>query len=93
MGSSLTVLDYSEHTIAGTTVSFNCSQPREVLLGSNSTTCMDNGRWEPDPSQIMCKGIKIQERLFTLCHSIIIIVIVEAFFYYNNKKILECIMR
>ena len=50
--------DYSEPAIAGTTLSFNCSQPEEVLIGPNTTTCMYNGRWVPDPlqPQISCKG-------------------------------------
>ena len=53
--------DYSELAIVGTMLSFNCSQPEEVLIGPNTTTCMDNGRWVPDPLQlqISCKGMYI----------------------------------
>ena len=57
--SSLNVLDYNKSgpAIVGTTVSFNCSMPGEVLTGSNTSTCIDIGQWEPDPRQINCKGI------------------------------------
>ena len=62
MGSSLHILNYTdlELVVVGTTVSFNCSKANEVLIGPNTATCMDNGRWEPDPSQLQnltsCKG-------------------------------------
>ena len=62
VGSSLYILNYTdlELAVVGTTVSFNCSKANEVLIGPNTTTCMDNGRWEPDPSQLQnltsCKG-------------------------------------
>ena len=56
----LNVQNYSEPPIVGTTLAFNCSQPEEVLIGPNTTTCMDDGRWVPDPFQlqISCKGIE-----------------------------------
>jgi hypothetical protein len=53
--SSLNVQNYSEPATVGTTISFNCSRPEEVLIGPNMVTCMDDGQWEPDP-QISCKG-------------------------------------
>ena len=54
---SLSVLDYSEPALVGTTVSFNCSQPEEKLIGPNSTQCMEDGRWAPDPFELIsCKG-------------------------------------
>ena len=54
------VHDYSEPAIVGTMFSFYCSQPEEVLIGPNTTTCMDDGQWVPDPLQlqISCKGIE-----------------------------------
>ena len=59
MGSSLYVLDYSKPAFVGTMVSFNCSQPKEELVGPNSAQCMEDGQWVPDPNQlqISCKGI------------------------------------
>ena len=58
MGPSLYILGYSEPAVVGTTVSFNCSQPGEVLTDPNTATCMEDGQWAPDPSQlqISCKG-------------------------------------
>ena len=59
LNQSLNILDYEEPAILGTTVSFTCSQPEEVLIGSNTVTCMDDGEWVPDPSQLKmkCKGM------------------------------------
>ena len=31
--------------------------PQYVLIGPNNTTCMGNGEWEPDPSEVACKGM------------------------------------
>ena len=56
MGSSLNIPDYSEPAAVGTTVSFNCSNLAEVLIGPNSSTCVGNGRWEPDPREAVCIG-------------------------------------
>ena len=58
MGTSLDVQDYSEPATVGTTISFDCLRPEEVLVGPNTVTCMDDGQWEPDPHQIQisCKG-------------------------------------
>ena len=58
VGSSLYILDYSEPAVVGTTVSFNCSEPGEVLTDPNTATCMEDGLWVPDPNQlqISCKG-------------------------------------
>ena len=39
----------------GTVLNFSCP-PGLVLSGPNTTTCMENGEWEPDPRQTMCKG-------------------------------------
>ena len=40
----------------GATFNFSCP-PGLVLIGPNSTTCMGNGEWEPDPSEVTCAGI------------------------------------
>ena len=42
-------------TLEGTTVTFGCT-PQYVLTGPNTTTCMGNGEWEPDPCDVECKG-------------------------------------
>ena len=41
----------------GTIITFTCSNLELVLTGPNTTTCMSNGDWEPDPSEVACKGI------------------------------------
>ena len=48
------VLAYSG-TARGSSVTFSCS-PGLVLTGPNSSTCMGNGEWEPDPRKAICKG-------------------------------------
>ena len=40
----------------GAVLSFDCP-PHYVLIGFNTTTCMGNGEWEPDPRDMECKGI------------------------------------
>ena len=41
-------------TVEGTSVSFGCNVPQLQLEGPNSTTCMESGKWEPDPSNVGC---------------------------------------
>ena len=48
VGSVSAIGRYSNLTIEGATVDFLCP-PGWVLIGSNSSTCMGNGEWEPNP--------------------------------------------
>lgn len=41
----------------GTVITFTCSTLDLVLTGPNTTICMSNGVWEPDPVEVACKGI------------------------------------
>ena len=47
--------EYSDPALEGTIITFDCP-PELVLVGSNATTCMGNGEWEPDPRDAKCKG-------------------------------------
>ena len=64
---SLTVMGYSQPAIVGSYVTFSCPLGME-LIGPNSTTCMENGEWEPDPKKLECKGL----------YNIIVIIIIHA---------------
>ena len=44
-----------EPAIEGATLTFDCP-PQYVLVGSNTTICMENGEWEPDPGEVECHG-------------------------------------
>ena len=48
VGSSLYILDYSDPAVIGTTVFFTCSNPKDLLIGPNTSTCMEDGQWAPD---------------------------------------------
>ena len=48
---------YDDLPIEGSTTTFSCP-PGLVLIGPNSSTCMGNGEWEPDPSRLMCNDSK-----------------------------------
>jgi hypothetical protein len=39
----------------GNIISFDCP-PGFVLAGPNSSTCIGNGEWEPEPRDVRCKG-------------------------------------
>jgi hypothetical protein len=48
---------YVDPALEGTVLSFDCP-PQYVIIGPNTTTCMGNGEWEPDPREVECKGIE-----------------------------------
>jgi hypothetical protein len=39
----------------GTTVTFHCPAG-SISSGPDSSTCMENGEWEPDPYEVNCSG-------------------------------------
>ena len=56
IGDSVTVSGYTPTAVEGTTITYHCP-PGAVLDGINSSTCMENGEWEPAPIEIHCLGI------------------------------------
>ena len=50
---SVMVMGYNGVALEGNIVSFSCSSGL-ILSGSNSSTCMGNGEWEPDPRRSAC---------------------------------------
>ena len=52
---SVIVSGYTDPAGEGTTVTFS-SPPRAVLDGTNSSTCMENGKWQPPTHDINCIG-------------------------------------
>ena len=48
-------LGYSKPSLEGESVKFTCP-PKLVMTGPNSTRCMGNGEWEPDPREVACEG-------------------------------------
>ena len=48
-------MEYSDPALEGASVTFGCP-PELVLVGSNTSTCMGNGQWNPNPANIACKG-------------------------------------
>ena len=43
-----------EPALEGVTVNFTCA-PGRILTGPNSTTCTENGLWDPDPRDTQCR--------------------------------------
>ena len=46
-------MDYVDSAREGQTIMFICP-PGQMLNGSNSSSCMGNGEWEPDPGEVEC---------------------------------------
>jgi hypothetical protein len=54
------VFDYASPAIPGNSVGFGCYSPENLLTGSNTSICKENGEWEPDPGvAVHCKGMSI----------------------------------
>ena len=52
---SLRVLFDIEPALVGTNATFSCL-PGQVLSGPFTSTCLENGEWEPDPQEVACIG-------------------------------------
>ena len=51
----LKITGYRDPALTGTNVSFSCL-PGSIFTGPNSSTCTKEGLWDPDPTQVVCKG-------------------------------------
>ena len=40
---------------AGVNITLSCPLG-QVLIGSTTVECMENGEWEPDPREVKCSG-------------------------------------
>ena len=61
---SVSISGYTAPAMEGTTVTFQCP-PGLVLDGTNSSTCMENGEWEPPPCEVHCFGIPVANCCFS----------------------------
>ena len=55
--SSVRIAGYLNPALEGTTIIFSCP-PGKLLIGPDTTTCMENGEWEPNVGigGVMCAG-------------------------------------
>ena len=58
--SFLRVMRFHYPAIVGVNTTLSCLSGMK-LTGPNTLTCMETGRWEPDPTKIECKSNKIHE--------------------------------
>ena len=49
-------LGYVDPALKGQNITFTCPSPGETLSGPNSSMCMENGEWDPDPGEAECTG-------------------------------------
>ena len=50
------IVDISNQATVGITATLSCHGLNHTLIGPNTTTCMGNGEWDPDPTEAKCKG-------------------------------------
>ena len=56
LGSDIRINGYSDPASEGANVTLECISPNLVHMGPNVATCMVNGKWEPDPREVICLG-------------------------------------
>lgn len=54
----ISITQYIEPATEGSIVLFSCPSGL-ILTGPNSSTCVQNGEWEPDPDLIKCNGCSV----------------------------------
>ena len=57
-------VDYVDPALEGQIITFTCPHG-QILNGSNTSTCMGNGIWEPDPGEITCTGTSVSTSVTT----------------------------
>ena len=51
--SDVITVDYEDPALEGANITFICAIGA-ILSGLNSSACMENGEWEPDPRVVNC---------------------------------------
>ena len=51
-------LGYVDPALEGQIITYACSLG-QMLNGSNTSICMENGKWEPDPQGVKCTGVHV----------------------------------
>ena len=76
---NIIISDYGDPPIEGTIITLSCLHGL-ILTGSNTSTCMGNGDWEPDLKRMQCKSelISIIDYVYRIC-----IVYVQLISLYN----------
>ena len=59
-------LDYVDPALEGQNITFICPSPGQALSGPNSSICMGNGEWDPDPGEVECTGQPVTTGTTTL---------------------------
>ena len=47
------IVGYEDPALEGENITFTCPTGA-ILTGPNSSTCVENGEWEPDPREVEC---------------------------------------
>ena len=53
--SNIRVTGYEDPALVGESITFTCLS-RQEPNGPRSSTCMENGEWEPNPGEVNCTG-------------------------------------
>ena len=63
------VVGYEDPALEGQIITYSCP-PGQILNGSNSSTCMRNGKWEPDLGEVECIGKLFHPALYSSCYCV-----------------------
>ena len=76
-------MGYVDPALEGRTVMFICPHG-QILNGSNSSTCMGKGGWEPDPGEVECIGGMRTTSVYISALSITIIILSALVFHKHD---------
>ena len=52
---NIIVVGYTEPALVGMSINLTCSSG--ILVGPNTATCAEDGRWKPNLRNVVCQGI------------------------------------
>ena len=66
----LIIEGYEEPNLEGDSITFSCHDEL-MFTGPNSSTCVENGEWEPNPREAFCTSVITSIGLMTTGASIL----------------------
>ena len=86
VNNNVMIVNYEDPGLEGDHIAFTCISNNSVLNRPNSSTCMGNEKWEPDPGMVNCTDVHMTTDATILrMYSLAVVILLS----YPNKAIIH----